>query len=106
MTDEYRFKLASEDDEFAQIHALNYRAFVEEIPQHPPNPERRLIDKFHDENSYIICLLGDQLIGMLALRSQRPFSLDGKLADLDSYLPPYRSLCEVRLLAVEPAHRR
>ena len=36
---------------------------------------------------------------------QRPFSLDAKLPDLDSYLPPHRRVCEVRLLAVEPGDR-
>jgi GNAT superfamily N-acetyltransferase len=32
--------------------------------------------------------------------------LDGKLENLDSYLPPGRSCCELRLLAVEPPYRR
>ena len=105
MTTEYLFKIATEEAEFEQIHALNYRTFVEEIPQHEPSGRQRLVDKFHDENCYIICLVGDQLIGMIALRGKRPFSLDSKLDDLDSYLPPYRSICEVRLLAVEPAYR-
>ncbi|HRE06968.1 MAG TPA: hypothetical protein PKX00_15250 [Opitutaceae bacterium] len=29
------FKLATEAWEFEAIHRLNYRTFVEEIPQHP-----------------------------------------------------------------------
>ena len=32
------FKFATEDWEFEEIHRLNYKTFVEEIPQHPPNP--------------------------------------------------------------------
>ena len=32
------FKFASEDWEFEQIHRLNYKTFVEEIPQHQPSP--------------------------------------------------------------------
>ena len=36
------FKVATDDWEFEQIHRLNYRTFVEEIPQHPANPERRI----------------------------------------------------------------
>ena len=43
---------------------------------------------------------------MLALRTQRPFSLDGKLPDLDRYLPAGLSPVEVRLLAVEPEFRK
>lgn len=101
----YSFKIASHEAEFEQIHRLNYQTFVEEIPQHQPNPERRLIDKFHSENCYLICLAFDCLAGMVAIRDIRPFSLDEKLADLDGYLPPYRSICEIRLLAIDPRHR-
>jgi aspartate aminotransferase-like enzyme len=100
-----RFKIATEESEFEQIFRLNYKTFVEEIPQHPPNPEKRLVDRFHHQNSYLIGLDGDQLIGMMAVRDQRPFSLDEKLGNVDPYLPPGRSICEVRLLSVAPTHR-
>lgn len=97
----YTFKVASEPWEFEAIHRLNYRTFVEEIPQHERNAEERLVDKFHDQNTYVICTTGGILAGMVALRFERPFSLDQKLPDLDSYLPAGRNWCEVRLLAVE-----
>ena len=100
------FKVAAEDWEFEQIHRLNYRTFVEEIPQHEPNPEGRLVDRFHAENTYIIALQGRRLVGMLALRAKRPFSLDTKLPNLDAYLPKGRAPVEVRLLAVEPEFRK
>lgn len=100
------FKIAAEDWEFEQIHRLNYRTFVEEIPQHAPNGEGRLVDRFHAENTYVICLHGRRLAGMLALRSARPFSLDAKVPDLDQYLPAGRTPVEVRLLAVEPEFRK
>jgi hypothetical protein len=99
------FKVATEEWEYEQIYRLNYRTFVEEIPQHPTNPHAALIDKFDGENTYLICLRGRKLIGMIAVRGNRPFSLDQKLADLDSYLPPGRVVCEFRLLAVDPEHR-
>jgi|SRR5579859_6700124 len=99
------FKLATEDWEFEQIHRLNYRTFAEEIPQHKQAPTHRLVDKFHAENSYLICLCEGKLAGMLAVRGQRPFSLDQKLDRLDSYLPPGRTICEIRLLAVEKKFR-
>ena len=102
----YRIKLADTPAEREQVHRLNYETFVEEIPQHAPNPERRLVDRFDAENEYAIALTGDgELIAMLALRAQRPFSLDQKLEHLDDYLPPHRSLCELRLLAVRREHR-
>jgi hypothetical protein len=100
-----QFKVATEDWEFAQIHHLNYATFVEEIPQHAMNPDRALIDKFHRENTYIISLYRNQVVGMIAVRAKRPFSLDMKLPNLDSYLPPGRSLCEIRLLAIDKKHR-
>jgi aspartate aminotransferase-like enzyme len=100
-----RFKIASEESEFELVFRLNYKTFVEEIPQHPPNPEKRLVDRFHHENAYLIALDADQLIGMMAVRDQRPFSLDEKLGNIDRYLPPGRKICEIRLLSVLPSHR-
>ena len=46
-----QFKIATEDWEFEAIHRLNYKTFVEEIPQHEQNAEERLVDKFHAENT-------------------------------------------------------
>jgi GNAT superfamily N-acetyltransferase len=100
------YKIANEATEFEQIFRLNYKTFVEEIPQHNVNSEKRLVDKFHAENTYLICKDGDRLLGMLAVRDKRPFSLDLKLDRLDSFLPPHQSICEIRLLAVEPDRRR
>ncbi len=99
------FKSATEDWEFEQIHRLNYKTFVEEIPQHQPSTTQRLVDKFHAENTYLICLSNQKLAGMLAVRGNRPFSLDQKLPDLDSHLPAGRTICEIRLLAIEKKFR-
>src|SRR3989449_10018837 len=99
------FKTATEDWEIEAIHRLNYKTFVEEIPQHKASPTHRLVDKFHAENTYLICLSGRKLAGMLAVRGNRPFSLDQKLEQLDSFLPSGRKICEIRLLAVERKFR-
>jgi aspartate aminotransferase-like enzyme len=99
------FKFASEDWEFEQIHRLNYKTFVEEIPQHQASPAQRLVDKFHAENTYLICLSHQKLAGMLAVRGDRPFSLDQKLPKLDAFLPAGRTVCEIRLLAIEKKFR-
>ena len=106
MTDSLRFKLADSAAEFEAIHRLNYRTFVEEIPQHRPNDARQLVDRFHAENAYAVCLDGDEVVGMIAGRCTRPFSLDQKLADLDAFLPPHRKIVEVRLLAVDMKYRK
>jgi len=102
----FRLKMATEDWEFEAIHRLNYQTFVEEIPQHTPNPDGRLVDRFHAENHYVIALAGRLLAGMLALRWHRPFSLDAKVPDLDQYLPAGRRPVEARLLAVAPGCRQ
>jgi aspartate aminotransferase-like enzyme len=99
------FKIATEPWEFEAIHRLNYKTFVEEIPQHTQNAEQRLVDRFHAENIYCICVRERELLAMVCLRSTRPFSLDLKLPNLDALLPVGKSVCEIRLLAVEPAVR-
>jgi len=101
-----QYKLADTAEEFEAIHRLNYASFVDEIPQHQPNPQKRLVDPFHEENTYAICLDGTQLIGMIAGRCARPFSLDRKIDKLDSHLPPHTKVVEVRLLAVAATHRK
>ena len=95
------FRIASESWEFEQIHELNYETFVEEIPQHQRNENRKLVDRFHKENTYVICVRGREVLGMIALRDRRPLSLDEKLDDLDSFLPPFKRILEYRLLAVK-----
>ena len=102
----FNFKIADCDDEFEAIHRLNYRTFVEEIPQHQPNEQRRLVDPFHHENTYAVCKVDHNIVGMIAGRAQRPFSLDKKLDNLDALLPAHSRPVEVRLLAVEPRYRR
>jgi aspartate aminotransferase-like enzyme/GNAT superfamily N-acetyltransferase len=107
LLEEFVFKIADQPWEVEAVLALNYKTFVEEIPQHNPNHDRKLADRFHEENTYIICVneREQELAGMIAYRDKRPFSLDQKLENLDSYLPPGRSLCEIRLLAVEEKYR-
>jgi aspartate aminotransferase-like enzyme len=99
------FKVAAESWEFEQIHEINYQTFVHEIPQHQQNESQKLIDKYHEENTYVICLRDREVLGMIALRDKRPLSLDAKLADLESYLPPFKRILEYRLLAVKKQHR-
>jgi aspartate aminotransferase-like enzyme len=93
------------DADFEAIHRLNYRTFVEEIPQHPANAERRLVDRFHHENVYAVYDVDGHIAGMVSGRVQHPFSLEQKLGSLDAYLPAGSKPVEIRLLAVEPAHR-
>ena len=103
----YWCKIATTESEFEQIARLNYETFVEEIPQHSPNDERKLVDRLHHENTYLVVYKDDLLIGMLAFRDARPFSLDEKIGDVEAYLAAdfCEKLCEIRLLAVKKKYR-
>ncbi|MET2869191.1 GNAT family N-acetyltransferase [Exiguobacterium profundum] len=91
----------AEVSDFEAIHRLNYETFVEEIPQHPSNPERRLVDKFHEENTYWIGEVDGEVVAMCALRGKRPFSLEQKGVRI-----PEGNWLEIRLLAVTKPYRR
>ncbi|MBO0589331.1 aminotransferase class V-fold PLP-dependent enzyme [Sporosarcina sp. E16_8] len=100
------YKIAETALEFEQIHELNYRTFAEEIPQHDRNESHKLVDKFHDENTYIICKKDNRVVGMIAMRSERPFSLDGKIGPVEHQLPfQAKNPVEIRLLAIEQDYR-
>jgi predicted N-acetyltransferase YhbS len=98
-------KQANEDEEFRQIHQINYMTFVEEIPQHQQNESRMLVDKFHHKNQYIIAKNGDRVLGMVTYNFERPFSLDEKIHNLDALLPQFSRLAEIRLLSILPEAR-
>jgi hypothetical protein len=100
------YKMATEPEEIEQVHRLNYETFVEEIPQHEPNPERRLVDGLLAQSDCFVALDGQEVVGMVTISDKRPFSLDRKLPDLDTYLPPFERPCEMRLLAVKPSYRK
>lgn len=103
---EFVYKIASEQNEFEQIYKLNYQTFVEEIPQHNQNEQQRLIDRFDEQNTYMIAKKNHEVVGMIAVRSNRPFSLDQKLTNLDDYLPSDANPCEIRLLTVKDEFRK
>ncbi len=103
----YWCKVAQTEKEFDAIAQLNYETFVEEIPQHEPNALKRKVDRFHKENTYLVVYKGTELIGMLAFRDQRPFSIDEKIGEVEQFLPKEicTKLCEIRLLAVKKPYR-
>jgi predicted N-acetyltransferase YhbS len=101
----YTFQQATTDHEFEQIHRLNYRTFVEEVPQHHAAEPDRLVDKFHDKNTYFVAVADRTVVGMISVHDQPPFSIAARLPDPAILSLPGRRSLEVRLLAVEPAHR-
>lgn len=107
----YIYKIASSASEYEQIHRLNHDVFATEIAQHQAREDLRLVDQFDSENTYIICKEGDDLVGMFAIRDQRPFSVDFKLKnlgkpELEEYLPAAKRMCEIRLLSIKDCYRK
>jgi hypothetical protein len=102
----FRFKVAETDAEREQVHQLNYRTFVREIPQHGDDGTGRLVDKFHDWSRYFLALDGERLVGMLSVHDRTPFSVESRLSDTSVVRRPGMRPLEIRLLAIEPAERR
>ena len=101
----FRFKRADRPEEFEQIHRLNYRTFVKEIQQHSDNGEGRLVDKFHEWNTYFLAMVDDRVIGMLSVHDRAPFSIESRLPDRSVIQQPGMRPLEIRLLAIETDER-
>lgn len=101
------YKIANTQEEYNQIFKLNYATFVDEIPQHKENDGKILVDKFHDKNTYIIAKKNEEIVAMIALNSERPFSLDEKLGSIEKfYKKDFRNPVEIRLLAIKEEYRK
>jgi hypothetical protein len=101
----YRFKRAETPQEMEQVHRLNHRTFVKEIQQHADNGQCRLVDKFHEWNTYFVALLRDRVIGMLSVHDRAPFSVESRLPDPSAIRQLGMRPLEVRLLAIEKSER-
>jgi aspartate aminotransferase-like enzyme len=102
---QYLFKWAETAEEFEQIHRLNYRTFVGEIPQYPDPGTGQLIDKFHHKNRYLVALKDGRVVGMASAHDEPPFSVTDRLSDPSLIERAGMRPLEVRLLAIEPAER-
>jgi len=96
----YRFKVASTGLEFDQIHRFNHETFVHEVGQCPATRDGRLIDKFHEKNTYFVAKQDEEVVGMVAVHDLPPFSIADRLDDPTELERMGRHLLEVRLLAV------
>ena len=102
---QYVFKRAETPPEIDQVHRLNYRTFVREIPQHADCGGERLVDKFHHKNVYFIVLLHDRVLGMVSAHGEPPFSVAERLDEPAVLQRPGTRPLEARLLAIEPGQR-
>lgn len=102
----YVFKDAETAEEFEQIRLLNHRIFAEEVAQHDRTADSRLIDKHESKSHFHIAIHRGQVVGMVCTCSQPPFSIEQRLASPDQLASLPQPLLEIRLLAIDPAHRR
>ncbi len=105
MTGSLTFKQADSAWEFEQIHRLNYRTFAEEIGQYAPDGSGVLVDRFHDKNRYFIAVQDSQVVGMVAVHDQPPFSVASRMSDPAILVSLGERLLEVRLLALNAGSR-
>lgn len=100
-------KIADTEDEYRQIHELNYQTYVDELRQDsPPQGQRQLIDKYHDTNVYLVAKRRDEIIGMVFITlPQHPFSIEGSLTDTSALAGIRHQTVELRRLAVKREHR-
>jgi aspartate aminotransferase-like enzyme/predicted N-acetyltransferase YhbS len=101
----YSFKPAQTSEEYAQVHRLNYKTFVRELPQHSDPGTEQLVDKFHDRNTYYVAIYEGRVVGMISGHDEAPFSVADKMTDKRHLTLLGPRPFEVRLLAVEPEHR-
>ncbi|MCA1053682.1 hypothetical protein LCM10_01690 [Rossellomorea aquimaris] len=88
-----KYKIVNGPYEFHQIEQLNDQTVVEEISQ---NESGRLRVRFHHGNTSIIAKRLEEVMGIISIRADRPFSLDYKMDDLDAcILPPTISRKEI-----------
>jgi predicted N-acetyltransferase YhbS len=102
----YQFKFAASDAEFEGVRRLNHEVFAAEVGQHETQPNGLLVDRFESKSLYIVAIHEERVVGMVALHDQPPYSIEKRLSSaalLDELAGP---LLEVRLLAIEPQHRR
>jgi aspartate aminotransferase-like enzyme len=99
-----QFKQAETAEEIEQIHRLNHRIFAEEVGQHAPTPDGRLVDKFHARNCYFVAKCRGEIVGMVSAHGGPEFSIASRLKDI-GLLKTMRAPLEIRLLAILPELR-
>jgi predicted N-acetyltransferase YhbS len=101
-------KIADSEAEYEQIAELNHQTYVDELRQDSaPRSQRRLVDKYHDTNVYLVAKRGDEVIGMIFITlPQHPFSIEESLTDTSALAGIRHQTVELRRLAVKKQYRR
>lgn len=101
----YRFAWAASDEDYAALRRLNHEIFAEELRQHAGTGTGLLIDRFEAKSRFLLAWRGEELVGMVSLHGEPPYSVEQKLSD-PSLLDRFEGRkLEVRLLAIRPGER-
>ncbi|MFE9839125.1 aminotransferase class I/II-fold pyridoxal phosphate-dependent enzyme [Streptomyces sp. NPDC005551] len=89
------------------IHELRHRVYAEELGQHAPNSEGRLVDGLDGDNVYLVAARGADRVGFVSVTPPWAgrYGLDKYLTRAELPLLDEADVFEVRLLTVEPQAR-
>jgi histidinol-phosphate/aromatic aminotransferase/cobyric acid decarboxylase-like protein/N-acyl-L-homoserine lactone synthetase len=89
------------------IHELRHRVYAEELGQHLPNAEGRLVDGLDGDNVYLVAARGADRFGFVSVTPPWAgrYALDKYLNRAELPLLDEADVFEVRLLTVEPDAR-
>ncbi|MFF7892260.1 aminotransferase class I/II-fold pyridoxal phosphate-dependent enzyme [Streptomyces sp. NPDC007907] len=89
------------------IHELRHRVYAEELGQHAPNAQGRLVDGLDGDNVYLVAARGAERVGFVSVTPPwvGRYGLDKYLTRAELPLLDEADVFEVRLLTVEPHAR-
>ena len=91
-----------------QIHRMRHRVYATELGQHAENEYMRLEDALDGINDYLVARRNGRVVGFISITppNDRGYSVDKYLPPAELPVPRDAGLYELRLLTVDPAHRR
>ena len=103
----YEIAHANADDR-EQIHRMRHRVYATELGQHAENGEGRLEDALDAVNDYLVARRDGRVVGFISITppNAHGYSVDKYLHPAELPVPRDAGLYELRLLTVDPAHRR
>jgi len=101
----YRFGWAETGNDYAALRRLNHDVFASELGQHSETPEGALVDRFEVKSRFLLAWRGENLVGMIALHDQPPFSVEKRLREPEVLAQYEGRKLEVRLLAIQSGER-
>ncbi|MEU6682975.1 histidinol-phosphate transaminase [Streptomyces sp. NPDC046832] len=89
------------------IHELRHRVYAEELGQHAPHAQGRLVDGLDGDNVYLVAARGAERVGFVSVTPPwvGRYGLDKYLTRAELPLLDEADVFEVRLLTVEPDAR-